>query len=88
MQSGEAGKLKERSNQATVVAARTLSELGKVIHSMGESCTTCFRKTLKVAMPLGMIREKLIIEPSFPLSNLRTMYCITGNYSPQVFQRC
>lgn len=35
-QSEEAGKLKERSNQATVVAARTLSELGKVIHSMGE----------------------------------------------------
>ena len=36
MQSQEAGRLKEQSNQVTVVAARTLSELGKVFHLMGE----------------------------------------------------
>lgn len=49
-QSEEAGKLKERSNQATVVAARTLSELGKVIHSMGNDAEAedCFARSLEL----------------------------------------
>ena len=36
MQSEEAGQVKEQSNQATMIAARTLSELGKVIHIIGQ----------------------------------------------------
>lgn len=60
-QSEEAGKLKEQSNQATMVAARTLSELGKVRHLMGESTA----HTIKSSQPTS----KLLLNSS-PVASL------------------